>query len=163
MLATVDARGDEREEEYTSFELGADHPVYDAMPRVLGQTSKQYAVYIRVADMPAFLQRIAPVLERRLAASVAHGYSGELPINLYRQGMKLTFERGRLSSIDLERMEYTVAASFPDVAFLQLVFGYRSLDELDAWFPDCRIRTNEARVLLDVLFPRHPSFLWPVW
>jgi hypothetical protein len=49
------------------------------------------------------------------------------------------------------------------VVFLQLVFGYRSLDELDAWFPDCRIRTNEARVLLDVLFPRQPSFLWPVW
>jgi len=29
-------------------------------------------------------------------------------------------------------------------------------------FPDCVVRTNEARALLGALFPKAPSDLWPV-
>ncbi|HYI14034.1 MAG TPA: GNAT family N-acetyltransferase [Thermomicrobiales bacterium] len=163
LLAVVDARSDDRPEHYASLELGADHPSYIAMPNVLTPTATQYAMYIRVPDLVGFLLRIAPVLEQRLAGSVAHGFGGELPINLYRTGLKLTFDGGILSSVTQERMEYTVAASFPDLTFLQLLFGFRSMAELNLWYPDCRIRTNEARVLLDVLFPKQPSFVWPVW
>jgi hypothetical protein len=163
LLAVVDARGDDRPELYAALELGADHPSYTAMPNVLSPTAKQHAFYLRVPDLASFLMRIAPVLEQRMVGSVAHGYSGELPVNLYRTGLNLTFDDGRLVSVSQERMEYTVAASFPDLTFLQLLFGFRSLDELDSWYPDCRIRTNDARVLLDVLFPKQPSFLWPLW
>ncbi len=99
MLAVVDARAEERTEVYVAFELGADHPAYDALPSVLSPSSKSYALYVRVPDFPAFLQRIAPVLEQRLAKSVAHGFSGELQVNLYRDGLKLMFESGRLASV----------------------------------------------------------------
>jgi hypothetical protein len=163
LLNVVDARGEDRPEVFATFELGGDHPAYDAMPDVLTMHPKKHGLYIRVADLPALLTAIAPVLERRLAESVAHGYSGDLPINLYRTGLKLIFEAGRLASVTTERMEFTVAASLPDLAVLQLIFGHRSLAELDDWYPDCRIRTNEARVLLDALFPKQSSFVWPLW
>jgi hypothetical protein len=163
LLAVGDARGEDRPEVYAALELGSDHPAYAAMPKVLSPTAKQYAMYVRVPDIVGFLMRIAPVLERRLSGSVAHGFSGELSVNLYRTGLKLTFDGGRLVSVVQERMEYTVAASFPDLTFMQLLFGYRSLVELDNWYPDVRIRTNEASVLLDALFPKQPSFVWPIW
>jgi len=159
----ADRRDEEPEEVFTLLELGVDHPSYAALPDVLTACEKAFSMYIRLNDIPAFLTKIAPVLERRLAESVAHGYSGELPINLYRTGLKLTFDAGRLVSVETERMEATVGASLPDLVALQLFFGYRSLAELDAWYPDCRIRTNEARVLLDALFPKKPTFVWPLW
>jgi len=51
---------------------------------------------------------------------------------------------------------------FPDLTFLQLLFGFRALAELEAAFPDCIVRTNEARALLDALFLRTPSDVWPL-
>jgi len=53
-------------------------------------------------------------------------------------------------------------AMFPDRTFLQLLFGFRALEELEATFPDCVVRTVEARAVLDALFPRMPSDGWPV-
>jgi len=164
VLAAVDARGaDEKMETYAAMELGPEHPAYRAMPDILSTPPKGYALCLRVSDLPAFITRVAPVLEQRLAGSVAHGYSGELPINFYRGGIRLVLQDGKLSSVVAERLDVSVAASLPDLTFLQLLFGYRSLAELDAWYPDCVIRTNEARVLLNALFPKQPSFVWPVW
>jgi hypothetical protein len=44
----------------------------------------------------------------------------------------------------------------------QLLFGFRSLAELELSFPDCVVRTSEARALLDALFPKTPSDVWAV-
>ncbi|MCA1666535.1 MAG: GNAT family N-acetyltransferase, partial [Thermomicrobia bacterium] len=52
--------------------------------------------------------------------------------------------------------------AFPDLTFLQLLFGYTSLDDLNQVFPDCMIRTDAARVLLDILFQKQGSNIWPV-
>ncbi len=57
---------------------------------------------------------------------------------------------------------YAVYTRVADVAFLQLLFGLRSADDLVAWYPDCVVRTAETRALLNALFPRQPSFVWPV-
>jgi hypothetical protein len=51
-------------------------------------------------------------------------------------------------------------AFFPDLTFLQILFGWRSLEELRHAFADCYARTVEARALLPVLFPRKESVLW---
>jgi hypothetical protein len=50
-----------------SFELGGEHPVYDALPERMPKVGKPYAWYIRVPDLPDFLTLIGPVLEKRLA------------------------------------------------------------------------------------------------
>jgi hypothetical protein len=54
------------------------------------------------------------------------------------------------------------SALFPGQTFLQLLFGYRSLDELEGAFWDCQVRTGETRALLNILFPRQPSDVWPL-
>ncbi len=146
-----------------SFSLGETHPVYEAFSAGLPRIQPPYAWYVRVPDLPAFLRHIAPVLETRLAQSVAAGHTGTLTLGFYRSGVRLTFERGCLTEVAPWEPQGndTGAAAFPNLTFLQLLFGYRALAELRAAFPDCYANA-EATVLLNALFPKQPSSVWPV-
>jgi len=150
-----------------TFELGEHHPLYEAIPDPpLYRLDRHdhYSYYVRVPDLPAFLRHIAPVLERRLATSVAAGHTGELEVSFYGSGLRIELERGRLSGVEAwsPRDDERGDAAFPDLTFLQLLFGHRSLEELDLAFADCSPGKPETRVLLGILFPRRPSDLWPV-
>jgi sirohydrochlorin ferrochelatase len=168
-LAQIGHKHDSHEKKFGSltFSLGEHHPLYDAIlePRLYNlDHNDHYAFYVRVPDLPDFLHHVAPVLERRLADSVAAGHTCELKVSFYSSGLRLELERGRLSAV--ERWSPTVEeegnAAFPDLTFLQLLFGHRSLEELDHAFADCSPGEGDVRVLLDTLFPRRPSALWPV-
>jgi hypothetical protein len=45
--------------------------------------------------------------------------------------------------------------------FIQLLLGYRSLAELRAIYPDV-LANDETALLLDILFPKLPSDVWPM-
>lgn len=144
-----------------SFLLGEMHPVYDTIADRLPHVTPPYAWYLRVPDLATFVRHITPALERRLAASAQAGYTGELNLNFYRSGLQLGFQAGRLSVSGWapDRPEGGDAA-FPDLTFLQLLFGYRSLAELRQAFADCWSETDEARALLPILFPKKDSHVW---
>jgi hypothetical protein len=147
------------------FWLGEVHPVYAVFKDHLPRIRKPYAWYIRVPDLPGFIRHIAPALEQRLAASALVGYSGELTISFYRDGLKLVFENGRLAVVEPYRptpVGHAGKALFPGLTFLQLLFNYRSLEELRYAFADVGVDSDEIAALLDALFPRKPSDLWPV-
>jgi hypothetical protein len=147
-----------------SFFLGSQHPIYD----VLGETlapfyEPPYAWYVRVPDVVSFVRHIAPVLEQRLAGSTAASYSGDLTIDFFRGGMRLVFEKGcitRLEPWKAPAYKNTADASCPALIFLQLLFGYRSLDELRFAYPDVRIENSNAALLLNTLFPK--KFSWVI-
>jgi hypothetical protein len=144
--------------------LGADHPLYRSFPDHLSVPPTNFAFYVRVPDLTAFLAHVAPVLERRLATSVAAGWSGELRLDCYRHGVRLAFEDGRLSIVELlATLARRPPVAFPELTFIQLLFGFRSLDELLYAWPDARAEPNEARVLLEILFPKLPSRAWPIY
>ena len=145
------------------FSLGETHPVYEVFSAGLPRIQPPYAWYLRVPDLLAFLRHVAPVLETRLAQSVAAGHTGALTLGFYRSGVRLTFERGRITEVAPWEPQGndTGAAAFPNLTFLQLLFGYRALAELRAAFPDCYANA-EATVLLNALFPKRPSSVWPV-
>jgi predicted N-acetyltransferase YhbS len=122
-----------------------------------------YTWYIRVPDVPRFLLHIAPLLEQRLSASVAAGYTGVLDITTYRGGVVLEWEQGRLAGV-----RPRVAAAYGDSpsagfhpdALVQLLFGWRSLHELQDWYPDVWT-SDQSALLLNILFPAAPSrLLW---
>jgi hypothetical protein len=154
----------DKELEVLNLWLGVDHPAFQAMHKRLPHTMKPYAWYLRVPDLPAFLRHVAGVLEQRLAASALVGHSGELRISFYRDGVRLAFEEGRLSCVEpwQSTREESGDAAFPDLTFLQLLFGYRSLEELEYAFADCWTSGEEGRALLAALFPKCPSDVWPV-
>jgi hypothetical protein len=146
------------------FWLGEDHPCYAPLAPRLPVKRNPYAWYVRVPDLPAFLLHIAPALEKRLAESPCQGYTGEIKISFYRHGLSMTFTKGRLvaaETLSPDRLG-EVSAAFPDLTFLLLVFGRRNLAEIQYAFPDCWVGEDNARPILDALFPRRPSNLWPV-
>ena len=143
------------------FDFGEEHPLYETIPERLPKIAKPYAWYIRVPDLAAFVSRIAPALETRLAASPQSGYSGDITISLYRDGIRLRIVAGRIAveGWKPERVEQGDAA-FPDLTFLQMLFGFRSLADVQSAFPDCLVATDDARALLPVLFPKRASSVW---
>lgn len=144
------------------FMLGRSHPVYDALGRELANVIEPpYAWYVRVAHLSDFIRHIAPALERRLAHSIVAGYTGELTFDFYRGGLRIVFERGKLTeAADWQCPIWNARPDgrFPPLVFLQLLFGYKSLDELRAAFPDVRVNDN-AEVLVKALFPSRPSWV----
>jgi hypothetical protein len=145
-----------------AFHLGTEHPAYEVLPWRLSGKREAWALYLRVPDLPGFLRHIAPALERRLAESVAVGYTGELKLSFYRDGVRMKFRRGRLTEAEPWRPDGGQSASFPGLTFLQVLFGRRSHDELRSVYPDCIAANEEAVVLLGVLFPKKASSLWLV-
>jgi hypothetical protein len=144
---------------------GLEHPAYAVFPTSLTLTDPLHAWYIRIPDEIAFLRHMAPALERRLAASVAVGYTGELRVNRYRAGIRLHVESGKIVEVapwaGAEARAVTVAsAAFPEETFTHLLCGTCSLAELEAQSPDCEVANEEARVVLTTLFPKAPSAVW---
>ena len=147
------------------FWCGEDHPVYHILPNTLPRQRKPYAWYIRIPDLVDFFRLIIPVLEQRLAASYLVGHTGELRISFYRDGLLLGFEGGRLVKVEHWKpfpQGHSGEAAFPGLTFLQLLVGYRSLQELKSSFVDCIWDNDEVQALLEALFPRQPSDVTPV-
>jgi ribosomal protein S18 acetylase RimI-like enzyme len=143
--------------------VGSTHPIYEGQGRELQHTTEPpYAWYVRVQDLPAFLLHIAPVLEKRLAASPVVGYSGDITLDFYRGGLRMVFEQGRLRGAEpWQAPPYGSNASggFPPLVFLQVLFGHRSIEALRHIFPDVWV-SEEARPVLKALFPTRPSFVF---
>lgn len=145
------------------------HPYLRGFPSQLSPISSSYAWLIRVSDLVAFLKRIAPVLEKRVAASPFGGHTGALKLNMFKSGVELILEQGKLAEVrnwNATAMDYGQSgfgnATFPDQTFLKMLFGYRSRAELHDMFPDCLVDHDTTGALFDVLFPKYPSHVLPI-
>ena len=159
-----------------ALSLGVDHPAYGAMADLLPVVETYStgwpvnAWYIRVPDLPDFLRHIAPVLERRLKETIGAAHTGELVLGLVHGGLRMRLEGGRITSVesrtptqnDLSATEATVDGLFPGLIFLQLLFGFRSVEEIEFAYPDCIVTSNEARALLGALFPKRHSMVYAI-
>lgn len=147
--------------------LGPDHPLATILAaRAATRAYPPSAWYVRVADLPRFLLLIRSVLAERLARSPYRDFGGDLTLDFYRDGLRLTFARGALAAIEPWRRpawggQEQADAAIPPSLFLQLLFGYRRLDQLRATFPDVWYR-DEAVTLLEALFPPAPSCVLPL-
>ena len=130
------------------------------------QVPSQWLFHIH--DMAAFLTKIGPAFERRLADSDCATLTRDLVINLFRQAYRLRFQSGKLvEALALGFVDSSMGADggdlcIPPDAFMRLLLGYRGLDQLlDAW-PDIVVKP-ESRSLLAVLFPHIESYLYATY
>ncbi len=156
------ARRDGQAFREVQFLLGHQHPLYDEAPEVLQARRAGSGYYVRVPDPVGFVRLVTPALERRLAASKAAGFSGAIEINLFRSGLRLELDAGRLRSVGewSGSRERPGHVSLPDLCFLQLLFGFRSLAQLCDHFPDAEVQPGPESAAADALFPRRPSPIW---
>lgn len=152
------------EQKAFGFWLGESHPAYAAAASLLPRERKPYAYYTRVPDLAAFLQAVRPVLEAHLASSAFVNYSGELKLSFYKDGLLFKFEKGRITELrqlnfdELEKSQ----AQFPPLTFLHLVFGHRSVEDLSKIYIDCTTKDEETANLINALFPKRVSEVWPI-
>ncbi|MEO5953321.1 MAG: hypothetical protein ABIQ44_12720, partial [Chloroflexia bacterium] len=164
LQSQIDELNKTREKPLTglALDLGPEHPAYSVLGDMLEKYRPSWAWYIRIPDISAFLRLITPVLEERLAASPMARHTGTLRLNLYRSQIALNFQNGNLTEVgtytraDLEDGD----ACFPELTFLHVLLGHRTVAELNHIYPDC-YANGAAGALVEILFPKQPSN--PVW
>ncbi|MBN1813238.1 MAG: GNAT family N-acetyltransferase [Anaerolineae bacterium] len=126
-----------------------------------GHDDGAYAWQIYVPDGLALLRAIAPVLERRVAASPFAGMTHDVCICLYRETIRLRFESGKLTEVtNLGATNWEgEPIHIPPQLFVPLVLGYRTRQELQDAHPDVNVWPG-SRMVLDTLFPKMASFIY---
>ena len=163
VLNTLAQAGEERPDSLT-FSLGQSHPLYEAFPDPpLYDLDRDghFAFYVRVPDLPTFLLQVAPVLEERLSGSVAAGHTATLELNFYASGLRLEILHGRINSAQPwnPTPENSGDAAFPDLTFLQLLFGHHSLARIEPHLP--RLLARQGRHSSPPQSPLPPTPLQP--
>jgi hypothetical protein len=143
--------------------LDSEHPACLAFAQRLPRHPNPYRWYIRVPDIVALLETVKPALEDHLSRSSCSGFTGELKIGQYTHCIKLTFQAGRIESIERYKMGdwQDSDGAFPALTFLQILFGDRSLSELEFAFADCGVK-KDKRALVESLFPKQISHVLPI-
>lgn len=130
-----------------------------------------YAWQVTIPDRQRLLTRMAPVLEKRLAAGAFRGYSGEVRLDFFADSLDLVWRNGRLEEVR-PGGEVPPAVHFcvHKELFPALCLGHRSWRELRRDRPDIfpalahvgpRVRRVEdmTGALIDELFPAKRSWI----
>ncbi len=148
-----------------SFYLGSEHPFHDVTRGQVEREPGSLALYVRLPDLVDFLSHVAPALEERLAESAFAGETATLELSCYREGVRLLLEGGRIRAVEpwLPSTAARGHVAFPERSFLQLLMGFRSLAELERFYPDCLIWDERSGALVEALFPKQQTGLWPTF
>jgi len=117
---------------------------------------------IRVLDLTRFLNKIRPVLEKRLKGTVFENLTKEIFINTYRSCHRLNFVEGVLDTIENIGAQPPNTYSelrFPPDSFIRLLFGDYPLSELKKLNLDLTISRGYG-ILFETLFPEKESFIY---
>jgi hypothetical protein len=119
---------------------------------------RPYSWQLRVMDYVKLFSEMKPLFEQRLARSTYRHLTETVNFNFYRFTIQMTFEDGVITNVQyLDTGEDRSIRSSP-LVFTQLLFGFRSREELETIFPDFTIRPSH-KYLVDVLFPKMPSYI----
>jgi predicted N-acetyltransferase YhbS len=121
-----------------------------------------YAWQIHIPDFAALLRALAPVLERRIAASPFAGLTREVRISRYHETTALLFRGGKLAEVTNLGFTSGEEIRFPMLTFTPLVLGYRTVKELDESYPDVSV-APASRLLVNTLFPKVDSFIYTIY
>ena len=122
----------------------------------------RYSWQVRIPNRAAFVQKLSPLFEQRLAGSLFSGLSGTYSLNLYNEVIGMTFEEGRLQSVNPVSEDERTILNVPPTQFVPLALGARSIDEIHASFPDA-FAHGPWKLLVDTLFPRVSAFLTTIY
>jgi hypothetical protein len=156
--------GVERGKPYIRLSASDTSPVVHAARAWGAHSEGRYAWQIYLPDVARLLRQIAPVLERRLAASAFAGWSDSIVINMYREAVELRMSGGHITTVEAVgfRPWESQSINIPPPLVAPLVLGYRSREELHATYPDVGIWGQSAN-LIDVLFPKMTAFISQIY
>ena len=147
---------------------------YDVNTREILMDCLQGVVYVnkqscKLIDIPGYIKKIAPILERRIAASPICGYTNVVGIQLFghKQGLTITFKNGLVEDVDWRDVDFvknSLAIQIPYEKFIRLIFGVECIDDMRQEHREVNSKNgerlnNEMRLLLKVMFPKKLSYV----
>jgi predicted N-acetyltransferase YhbS len=142
--------------------LGYVDPLSELLVGLGADQSLPYGWQVKIVDNVKLLEKIAPLLESRLAGTRFSGLSERLNLNFRRFSVDLIFESGRVASVSLSSDCSDRTIGLSPYVFPQLLLGYRCREELEHAYPDVRVAPSH-RMLVDALFPKGPSYIHHVY
>jgi GNAT superfamily N-acetyltransferase len=127
-----------------------------------GQVLGEWKYQLRVPSTLRLLQKIKPVLEKRLVGSMFEGLTKDLAINTFRHCYLLKFVNGKIESIsDTGMPEVDEHRGFraPPNDLIRLIFGAYDIDELKHSNIDF-IVSRDIKSLIATLFPKGESSIY---
>lgn len=142
-----------------NMKLFEGHPANPFLGRAFVAGGRNYAWYMRTPNLPELLKLISPKLEERLAGTVFEELTGEKVLNFYRTGISLMFDDGHLTAVKPVKFpeRKNSLAGLPDLTFLHLLFGRRTMSEISHLLVDAYANSDEDELLMDTLFPKMSS------
>ncbi|KAG0228287.1 hypothetical protein BGW42_002279 [Actinomortierella wolfii] len=163
--------------------LDPHHPAMELLKSKLEPVddSPEFSLYTRALDYSAFILKVAPALEARLARSTFVGVTATLQLNFYKKiegmsapGLEVVFEKGKIVSasswkkpspeakIEMVRKRKQAglpaptiyAANFHPLTFTTLLMGHRTFKELSRIYGENSADDEESRYFLEALFPK---------
>ena len=146
--------------------IGSQGPSFNPLSHVLaalgGQEKVQWKFQIRIPNMTRFLQKITPVLEKRLKGTMFEGLTYDVKMNTFQNCYSLKFVNGKISEVtNLGPQEVRESLAFrsPPNDLVRLVLGAYSIEELEQNNIDFIVR-GDVRLIAETLFPKKESSVY---
>ncbi|MHA1137848.1 MAG: GNAT family N-acetyltransferase [Candidatus Thorarchaeota archaeon] len=146
--------------------VGSQGPSFNTLSRAMenmGGTGKPWWKYqIRITNMANFLQKISPVLERRIIGTMFEGLTYDVIMNTFQNCYKLKFVNGKIvdvSDLGPQQVDENQAFRAPPNDLARLVLGAYSIKELEQNNVDFIVR-GEIRLIAETLFPKKESSVY---
>ncbi len=144
-----------------NLRVHASAPIMRVAKGLGGTDKKPYAWQIRIPNRVRFLQRIAPVLERRLADSMFAGVTQTLHLNFYEETIELVLDKGRVTKVTSIGRTDARDIRLPHLPAVQLLTCYRSREEISDYRLDLGV-SGKFQLIMDTLFPKRESYIYRV-
>ena len=146
--------------------IGSQGPSFHTLSKVLenlGGNGKPWWKYqVRIPNMASLLQKISPVLERRLEGTMFEGLTYDVIMNTFQNCYKLKFVNGKIIDVtDLGPQQVNENQTFraPPNDLARLVLGAYSIKEIEQNNIDFIVR-GEVRLIVETLFPKKESSVY---
>ena len=146
--------------------IGSLGPSFNTLSKVmenLGGIGKPWWKYqVRIPNMVTFLQKISPVLERRLLGTMFEGLTYDVIMNTFQNCYSLKFVDGKITDVsDLGPQQVNANQAFraPPNDFARLVLGAYSIKEIEQNNIDFIVR-GDVRLIAETLFPKLESAIY---
>jgi len=146
--------------------IGSQGPSFNTLSRIMvnigGRGKPWWKYQVRITNMANFLQKISPVLERRLIGSMFEGLTYDVILNTFQNCYKLKFANGKVvdvSDLGPQQVDENQAFRAPPIDLTRLVLGAYSIKELEQNNIDFIVR-GDVRLITEALFPKKESSVY---
>lgn len=146
--------------------IGSQGPSFNTLSKVIensgGIGNPVWKYQVRIPTMTALLEKISPVLERRLIGTLFEGFTYDVIMNTFQNCYMLKFVNGKIVEVsNLGPQEVNENQTFraPPNDLVRLVLGAYSIKELEYNNIDFIVR-GDVRLIAETLFPKKESSVY---